>query len=372
MSKYMELVEQVASTVVRENAIKVDTEGSFPEASMAALAEAGLLGLLSAKDVGGVGEGLRAGVDVVARLAQECGSTAMITCMHYCAVAVIERYGSESVRRDIAAGNHLSTLAFSESGSRSHFWAPVSNATKDGHGYRLNARKSWVTSANYADSYVWSSQPVEAEGPSTIWLVSRTSEGIQIPEPFNGLGLRGNDSTPITAESVFVPAAAILGSDGAGFDVMMGIVLPYFCLMNTACSLGLMQAATQRTAVHASGTRYEHMESALSDLPTIRAYIARMQCKTDVVKTLLYDAVAAIETGRDDAQLRVLESKACAGEVATEVLDLGMRVCGGAAFRKDVGVERYFRDARASGVMAPTTDVLYDFIGKAVTGMPLF
>ena len=49
-----------------------------------------------------------------------------------------------------------------------------------------------------------------------------------------------------------------------------------------------------------------------------------------------------------------------------------MRVCGGAAFRKEVGVERFFRDARAGGVMAPTTDVLYDFIGKAVCGMPLF
>ena len=70
--------------------------------------------------------------------------------------------------------------------------------------------------------------------------------------------------------------------------------------------------------------------------------------------------------------LRVLEVKAAAGESATEVLDLGMRVCGGAAFRADVGVERYFRDGRAASVMAPPTDVLYDFIGKAVCGMDLF
>jgi alkylation response protein AidB-like acyl-CoA dehydrogenase len=49
-----------------------------------------------------------------------------------------------------------------------------------------------------------------------------------------------------------------------------------------------------------------------------------------------------------------------------------MRVCGGAAFRKEVGVERHFRDARASTVMAPTTDALYDFIGKALCGIPLF
>jgi alkylation response protein AidB-like acyl-CoA dehydrogenase len=79
-----------------------------------------------------------------------------------------------------------------------------------------------------------------------------------------------------------------------------------------------------------------------------------------------------METGRADAVLRVLESKAAAGELAAEVTDLAMRVCGGAAYRKEVGVERIFRDARASSVMAPTTDVLYDFIGKAVCNLPLF
>jgi len=49
-----------------------------------------------------------------------------------------------------------------------------------------------------------------------------------------------------------------------------------------------------------------------------------------------------------------------------------MRICGGAAFRKDVDVERFFRDSRAATVMAPVTDALYEFIGKTVCGMPLF
>ena len=70
--------------------------------------------------------------------------------------------------------------------------------------------------------------------------------------------------------------------------------------------------------------------------------------------------------------LRVMQVKAAAAEAALEVTDTAMRVCGGAAFRKDLGIERYFRDARAASVMAPTSDVLYDFIGKAVCGMPVF
>jgi len=54
------------------------------------------------------------------------------------------------------------------------------------------------------------------------------------------------------------------------------------------------------------------------------------------------------------------------------VTDLAMKTCGGAAFSKHLPVERLFRDARAGWVMAPTVDHLQDFIGKALTGLPLF
>ena len=82
------------------------------------------------------------------------------------------------------------------------------------------------------------------------------------------------------------------------------------------------------------------LDSTLADLPTIRTYIARMRIQTDMARTLLDDTIVALETGRADAMLRVLECKAAAGEAAVEVLDTAMRVCGGAAFRKDVAIER--------------------------------
>jgi alkylation response protein AidB-like acyl-CoA dehydrogenase len=209
-------------------------------------------------------------------------------------------------------------------------------------------------------------------GLSTIWLVPANATGLSIPAPFNGLGLRGNASSPVTAQAVNVPRSSMLGPDGGGFTVMMEIVLPYFQLMNAAFSIGTMEAATLKAAGHVGGTKFEHLGQTLGDLPTVRAYLARMRIKTDMARALLLDAIDALEKGRQDALLRVLEVKAAAGEASTEVTDLAMRVCGGAAFRKDVGVERHFRDARAATVMAPTTDVLYDFIGKAVCGMPLF
>jgi alkylation response protein AidB-like acyl-CoA dehydrogenase len=329
------------------------------------------MGVMSAPEAGGSGLGLPMAAAIVGRVAQECGSTAMVLCMHYCGVSILEAHANDAVRRAAATGEHLSTLAFSETGSRSHFWAPAGTARMDGETVLLNAQKSWVTSASRAAAYVWSSKPLEGDGASTLWLVPRDAAGIAVQGPFEGVGLRGNDSSPVEARDVRVPQSAMLGADGQGFAIMMGLI-PVFNTLTAACSVGFMEAAVRKTVAHASAVRHSDTGASLADLPTIRNYIARMRVKTDMARTLLEDTIAAMSANRADTMLRVLECKAAAGETATEVLDLAMRVCGGAAVRKDGALERHFRDARAAGVMAPTTDVLYDFIGKAVCGMALF
>src|SRR5262245_26362316 len=311
-------LESVAA-VAAEHAAAVDAQAAFPAATIGALREHGFLGLVSAPAVGGAGASFRPAVDVVERIGRECGSSAMVLCMHYCAVAVIEAHGEESVRKRVAKGEQLATLAFSESGSRSHFWAPLSSAKKEKDTVVLDAEKSWVTSASNADLYVWSSKPLEAKGESTIWLVPRAASGLSHPARFDGLGLRGNDSLPVKARGVRVKAGDRLGPDGGGFGVMMGVVLPWFSLLSSACSVGLMEAMVQRTSTHVAGTRFAHLDSSLAQLPTIRAYLARMRVLTDMTRTLVQDAAQAVSTSRADASLRVLEAKAASGESATQV-----------------------------------------------------
>src|SRR6266496_3481575 len=119
---YLDRLEKIAVEVIRPAAAEIDQNGAFPRAAMDALSKSGLLGLISAKEVGGAGQGLRAAALVVERVAQECASTAMVLCMHYAGTAVIEAHGPLSVRQAIAGGKHITTLAFSEKGSRSHFW----------------------------------------------------------------------------------------------------------------------------------------------------------------------------------------------------------------------------------------------------------
>lgn len=365
-------LKSVIDEVVRPSASDVDRSGTFPSANIDALGRAGALGILSSADVGGSERGLRAAAGVVEQLAGACGSTAMIVLMHYAAVPLIEAHGPREVREAIARGRNLVTLAFSEVGSRSHFWAPLGTATRSNGQIRLDAQKSWVTSAGQADLYVWSSRPMsDGAGPMTLWLVPGRTPGLTQSGAFDGLGLRGNGSTPMAGEGLELSDAAMLGADGAGLDLALSLVLPTFLVLSAAFSVGLMQATAAETAQHLKGTQLSHLQSSLAEQQSVRLDFARLRIEVDRARALLEDTLVALESGRADAMLRVLEVKAAAAEAGLDATDLAMKLCGGAAFRKELGIERRFRDARAARVMAPTTDALLDFVGRATLGLPL-
>src|SRR6202040_2905945 len=118
-----------------------DKEGRFSTEAVAALGRAGFLGLMLPTEFGGKGLGPRTFAAVTATLAEADASAAMVYLMHVCATATIAaaRPGATVAQtlKDISAGKHLTTLAFSEAGSRSHFWAPVSRANRNGAGVHL-------------------------------------------------------------------------------------------------------------------------------------------------------------------------------------------------------------------------------------------
>ena len=387
---YLDALKQVIDEVVAPGAASVDADGAFPRAQLDALGAAGILALTVPGEYGGGGAGLREAAMVVRELGSVCGSTAMVVAMHYAAVAGLAAAEDKDTLVAIADGTHLSTLAFSEAGSRSHFWAPMSTAVlaPDGATVRLDASKSWVTSAGQADSYVWSSRPLSpdgdaagdvagdvgggaATGPMTLWLVPAGAAGLSAAGAFDGLGLRGNSSAPLTADGLVVPLSAMLGADGGGLDLALAAILPTFLICSAAMSAGLIRRLATETAGHLQRTRLAHLGVSLAQQAGPRAQLARLQIEADRTWAHIDDALSALEAGRPDATLLVLEVKAAAGEAAAEAADLALRAGGGAAFRKESVVERLFRDSRAARVMAPTTEALQDFIGRALLGLPL-
>ncbi|CAN5889555.1 acyl-CoA dehydrogenase family protein [soil metagenome] len=377
MNDLTERLDQALPTI-RDGADAADSDAKFPTASVAALADAGLLGLTLPTEVGGLGGSPTDLAEAVSKVASACGSTSMIYLMHVSAAMVTAAApparDGDRLLAGMADGSTLGTLAFSETGSRSHFWAPVSRAERsDSDGVRVGADKSWVTSASRADVYIASSLAPDAESPMepNLYAVERVAEGVSVAGRFDGLGLRGNDSAPVRLD-VKLSDEDRLGEEKAGFGLMMSVVLPWFSLGNSAVSLGLAEDALSRAISHASGARFEHLDSTLADLPTIRAYLAKAWTDLAAHQAMLRETAASMANPDDSTMLAVLTTKAGCNEVALRTTETALRVTGGAGFSKQVGIDRPYRDARAGFVMAPTSDALFDFAGRALCGLDLF
>jgi alkylation response protein AidB-like acyl-CoA dehydrogenase len=364
----------LADEAIAPHAAEVDANGRFPDEAMRALAAAGFHGLLIPTALGGLGQSPTVAAAVIEEIARRCASTAMVYMMHLagtaCYLADAERFAAEL--REAAAGRHLSTLAFSEKGSRSHFWAPVSQLSNRTGILTLTAEKSWVTSAGLADGIVVSCLNAEGTGPS-VFLVKKDDPGLSVDGPWNSLGMRGNQSSPMRLDRVPLNSAdRLIGEDGKGDAVMLGCALPIFQICQGAIGIGLAEAAFAATRSHLTTSQFSHLNTRLADLPNLRAQLAEMRFRIDQARACLAATLSLVEAGDPGVLPHLLAVKAVSGEMAVDVTDLAMRTCGGAAFSKHLGIERHFRDARAAIVMAPTTDHLKEFVGRLLVGMPLF
>jgi alkylation response protein AidB-like acyl-CoA dehydrogenase len=375
--RWRQAAATLAAEILTSHAAEVDAQARFPKEGMAALAHGGFYGLCLGTQFGGHGQGPETFAAVVEELARQCASTAMVYVMHVTAAKVLEASttftAQAEVLRAIAAGEHLTTLAFSEQGSRSQFWAPISKLEAYGQGYQTHATKSWVTAAHHAGSYVASAQAPDAQSPleSTLYWLPRTRAGVQLMGQFNGLGLRGNDSAPVMFEGLAVSHDDLLTAHGQGLDCMLQVALPWFSVGTAAMAHGLCLAAVEATARHLQGTGFTHSGTQLRDLPNLRMRLAEMSVATEQSRALLGHTLRELASPEDATPLWVLRTRMAALQTALQVTDLAMKACGGAAFSRHLSIERFFRDARAGWVMAPTVDHLADFLGRALTGLPL-
>jgi alkylation response protein AidB-like acyl-CoA dehydrogenase len=370
---------RISKEVLQPRADQIDRERKFPRENLQALGAAGVLGVILPAEFGGAGGTLADMSQALEMQAQGCASTAMVTLMHYCGCAVIAAKGSDEIKRQVlpaaALGRHITTLAFSEAGSGGHFYAPVSKVRLDCGAKQLSAKKTFVTSAGEADSYVVSTRGVGSAVPteSSLYLIPKEARGFSAQGRFEGLGLAGNASAPMTLEDVSLNDSSRLGPEGSGFQTMMEVVLPHFQIGVASVSIGIAAAAFETITVRVGARKYEHAGgAALATIPRVQFLAGEMAIELNSARAYLGETIRKALSGHPAAMIDVLGVKAKAADACLNVVSRAMTLGGGWAFGQRGGLERNFRDAQAAAVMAPASDVLKDFIGKACLGLPLF
>ena len=390
------VAHRLSTEVLAPNAGQIDRESLFPTANIKALGEAGLMGLTVAKEKGGPGGTVKSLALVIEELAQGCASTAMCYTMHMSGLlviaALVEGRQVEQFLKPIIDGERLNSFAMSEPGSGNRLWHMDSYAQKDGDDYIIDSFKSFATSAGYADSYLVPVRANSEVGPNdlSLFLIDGKDENIKPIGKWDGLGIRGNSSTPVHFDKCRVPAFNRLGHETCGFSTIFAYSLPIYQVGLSALYLGIAQAAYDAAIAHVKKRIHSDTGVALSNMETVQRYIAEMKLSIDQSRHLIYrvaqlsdnalalfDELAKAElldqvlkaNPNDPFFIELAEVKISACEMAINVTNKAFQVCGGTAYRHGHPVERHFRDARAGSVMAPSDDTLKLIMGRQILGI---
>jgi isovaleryl-CoA dehydrogenase len=365
---------EIAEGVLAPQAATIDRERRFPAENLDALAKAGLMGLLAPPAYGGHGAGLTQLTQVSMELGRACASTAMCYLMHQCGLATIAARATPEQGRSWlapgASGEYLATLAFSERGTGAHFYQPELAISRQNGNLSLSGRKTFTTSGGEAYLY-----PVLVNSPSSegldVYLITRDMAGVSFEGTWDGIGLAGNSSIVTVFEDVAVPESSRLGNPGDGQAIVFQVVAPTFLAGLAAVNVGIAQTALEVSIEHAKTRSYPPGQK-LAEVAVIQSYLAGMAIATESAKQLVLAAASAADRADPEALPLLIEAKIAATEAAQKVTSTAMQVGGGLAYSRSLPMERHWRDARAGSVMAPTNEVLAEWLGKVLTGLPLF
>lgn len=348
----------------------IDKEARFPKEAYDELKKQGFMGLLVPKEYGGSSGNCSHHALTCYTLAQFDASTALCYMMHNVATACIATFGTKEQKEEflpkIAKGEISFALAYSESGSGTHFGLPDITETEAGEYRILKGRKSFVTSAQQANYYLTYTNSCKVNGGKNNWITPNDAEGIIHEEGiWNGLGMRGNVSKPVQYNDVKLHTKQyLLGKDGEG-EAQAGVVAMYFVVGLGAVYSGVGKAAYECALSHCKSRKYTD-GSSLADKELVRIHIAELYTKTQSQIALVYEAARAFDNKESDAMCKIFACRINATQLVMDICALAMRLGGGKAYSKLLPLERYLRDAFASQVMAPSLDILQVWLSDAL------
>ncbi|WP_128931044.1 acyl-CoA dehydrogenase family protein [Bradyrhizobium zhanjiangense] len=373
-------LDAAIDATVKVNADRNDLESRFPRENLKALAEAGWTGVLNETRFGGLGLGHVDFAEAAYRIGQADASTGLVYVMHVGAAQTISLFGNDDQKERWLKANNgalLGTYSTSERATGGHWWYNLSEASRDGDNYLLNAEKSFTTSSGQADFYVVQTRSPGAKDQTDIvfFIVDGKSKGIE-SKPWDALGVRGNHSGPIRYNNVRVPQRDRLGTEGQGKEIIYDGVSPVYLIGLGAVWEGVARGALNAAVKHATSFVHKDRNKSLSDYQAIRQELGAAKVLVETLRPWRLELAARLDelwrAGKPQSEILIplTEFKVHAAEVANKVAAAALTVTGGYGYHRGP-IERAFRDARAAIAMGPSNVIARDWIGKSLIGLPL-
>lgn len=343
-----------------------DREAEFPPEFVQELRDFGLFSLVIPEEHGGLGLGSAAYSRTLQEISRFDASTAVTVGAHSSiGMRGLLLFGSEEQRAryypKLATGEMIAAFCLTEPGSGSDAASVKTRAERDGDDWILNGEKLWITNGGIADFFTVfakTSSPDERRKLSAF-LVTRDMPGVTVGPHEDKMGLRASSTTTVTFDNVRVPSRNLLGEQGKGFKVAMGILNSGRTGLGGGAVGGmkrLIQLATKQ-----SNSRVQ-FDKKISEFGLIKKKIGDMVVNCYAAESVVSMVAGLIDAGVEDYAIEAAISKVFSTEALWQSADEALQVAGGNGFMREFPYEQIVRDTRINRIFEGTNDILRLFI----------
>ncbi len=347
-----EFVEDVVNPVWQ----RIDKEDRLPEEVLARARELGLFGLTIEPEYGGLGLSVVQKALVHEMLGRGPWGLASYVSVHTGIGCIgIKLFGTPEQKDrylpKMASGEWLGAFGLTEPGAGSDAGNLQTRAERDGDHWVLNGRKIFITNAAYAHHVM-----IFARSPKgiTAFLVDTDTKGYAVGQIFDTLGHQGSAICELVLEDCRIPASALVGEEGKGFDIAKRCLSEGRTLLG-ARSVGASQKAMELAIEH--GEARHTFGKPLLDHQALAFRLAQMSARTEAARGLVYRSAWLIDRGAP-AIRESSTAKLFAGEAVWQTVDDAVQMLGGYGYiRGEYMLERIWRDARVVRVYDGSSEV---------------
>ncbi len=361
----LDLTRDICAKELAPQVHAMEEKAAFPEEAYRLLGRSGLLSLPFAEEEGGGGQPYEVYLQVIEEIATAWPSVGVGTSVHSLTANVVSVNGSEAMRAEwlpkLLSGDWLGAYCLSEPQAGSDVSSIRTRAVRDGDDYVVNGTKQWISNGSCADYYIlFARTSDDAKRGLSAFLVPNGTAGMSFGQPEKKMGLACDVTTQVIFEDARIPAAQLIGEEGAGMRYALG-ALDSGRLGIAAVGTGIAQAALAHAVAYAA--ERQQFGRAIGDFQGMQFLLADMAADVERARASYLHAARLKDAGRRYSRQASI-AKLTATDAAMRVTTDAVQVLGGNGYTRDYPVERLFRDAKVTQIFEGTNQIQRMVIGR--------